>query len=85
MSEYDVINSRAPKVDAPAKATGRAVFVDDMSMPGMLYGAILQSPVAHAKIVNIDTSAAKKLPGVKSVVTSKEAGTGSLRRQPCPV
>ncbi|QTA92900.1 xanthine dehydrogenase family protein molybdopterin-binding subunit [Desulfonema magnum] len=74
MSEYDVINSRAPKVDAPAKATGRAVFVDDMSMPGMLYGAILQSPVAHAKIVNIDTSAAEKLPGVKAVITSKEAG-----------
>ena len=74
MSEYDVINSRAARLDAPDKVTGRAVFVDDMSMPGMLYGAMLQSPVAHAKILNIDTSEALKLPGVKSVVTAKEAG-----------
>ncbi len=74
MSEYDVINTRAKRLDAPAKATGRAVFIDDMRMPGMLYGALLQSPVAHAKILNIDTSAAKRLPGVKMVVTSEEAG-----------
>lgn len=74
MSDYDVINTRASKIDAPAKATGRAVFIDDMHMPGMLYGALLQSPLAHAKILSIDTSAAKKLPGVKAVVTAKEAG-----------
>ena len=40
----------------------------------MLYGALLQSPVAHAKILNIDPSEAKKFPGVKAVVTAKEAG-----------
>ena len=74
MSEYNVINTRAPKIDTPDKATGRAVFIDDMTMPGMLYGALLQSPLAHARIVSIDTSAAEKLPGVKAVVTSKEAG-----------
>jgi len=45
-----------------------------MKMPGMLYGALLQSPLAHARILGIDTTAAEKLPGVKSVVTSKEAG-----------
>ncbi|MDM8526230.1 molybdopterin-dependent oxidoreductase [Desulfococcaceae bacterium HSG8] len=74
MSEYDVINSRVPKIDTPDKATGRAVFIDDMSMTGMLYGALLQSPLPHAKILSIDTSAAEKLPGVKAVVTAKEAG-----------
>jgi 4-hydroxybenzoyl-CoA reductase subunit alpha len=74
MSNYDVINTRASKIDAPDKATGRAVFIDDMHMPGMLYGALLQSTLAHAKILSIDTSAAKKLPGVKAVVTAKEAG-----------
>ncbi len=74
MSQYDVIGTRAPRVDAPAKATGRAIFVDDMSMPGMLYGALLQSPYAHALIRGIDVSAALKLPGVKAVVTHKEAG-----------
>jgi 4-hydroxybenzoyl-CoA reductase alpha subunit len=75
MSEFNVINSRATRLDTPDKASGRAVFIDDMSMPGMLYGALLQSPLPHAKILNVDTSAAKKLPGVKEVVTSREAGT----------
>ncbi|GAB6908725.1 xanthine dehydrogenase molybdenum-binding subunit XdhA [Desulfosarcina cetonica] len=74
MSDHHVINSRARRVDTPAKATGRAVYVDDISRPNMLYGALLQSPIAHAKIISIDTSAAEKLPGVKCVVTSKEAG-----------
>ncbi len=74
MSEHHVINSRARRLDTPAKATGRALFVDDISKPGMLYGALLQSPLAHAKIVSIDTSAAEKLPGVKCVVTAKDAG-----------
>ena len=74
MGEYDVINTRATRIDSPDKATGRALFIDDMKMPGMLYGALLQSPLAHAGIRGIDTSAAEKLPGVKAVVTSKEAG-----------
>ena len=74
MTEYNVIHSRAIRLDAPAKATGKAIYIDDMSMPGMLYGALLQSPVAHAKIRSIDTSQAKALPGVKSVVTAAEAG-----------
>ncbi len=74
MRDYNVINSRARRIDTPAKATGRAVFVDDISKPGMLHGALLQSPLAHAKILSIDTSAAEALPGVKCVVTAKEAG-----------
>ncbi|WP_372683117.1 molybdopterin cofactor-binding domain-containing protein [Desulfosarcina sp.] len=74
MSGHHVINSRARRLDTPAKATGRAVFVDDISKPGMLYGALLQSPLAHARILSIDTSVAERLPGVKCVVTAKEAG-----------
>ena len=74
MTEYHVINGRAPRLDAPAKATGRAMYVDDIKLPGMLYGALLQSPLAHARIININTSKALKLPGVKSVVTAEDAG-----------
>jgi 4-hydroxybenzoyl-CoA reductase subunit alpha len=74
MSDYNVINTRAPRLDAPDKATGKATFIDDLTMPGMLYGAILQSPLAHAHILNIDTAKAKKLPGVKAVVTAEDAG-----------
>lgn len=74
MNKYSIINTRLPRVDARAKATGAARYTDDLSMTGMLYGALLQSPVAHARIKNIDTSRAKKLPGVKDVVTAQEAG-----------
>ena len=66
---YNVINTRLPRVDARAKATGDARYAADLSMPNMLYGAMLQSPLAHAKILNIDVTAARKLPGVKDVVT----------------
>ncbi len=74
MSEYQVLNSRAPRLDGPVKATGRAKYTDDISMPGMLYAGILQSPLAHAKILHIDTSKAKKLPGVKAIITAKDVG-----------
>ncbi len=74
MSEFQVLNSRAPRVDGPAKATGQAKYADDLSVQGMLWGAILHSPLAHARILHIDTSKALKLPGVKAIVTAKEAG-----------
>ncbi len=74
MTEFQVINTKAPRLDAPAKATGRAKYADDLSMPGVLYAAILQSPLPHAKILHIDTSKARNLPGVKAVITAKEVG-----------
>src|SRR4030042_3700383 len=72
MNSYSVINSRAPRLGAPDKAAGRAFYTDDLYFPNMLYGALLQSPLAHARILNIDISRAKRLPGVKSVVTAKD-------------
>jgi len=74
MTSYHVINRRAPRLDAPDKARGRAKYIDDFEFPGMLHGAILQSPIAHGKIMNIDTSRARRLPGVKAVVTHEDAG-----------
>lgn len=75
MKEFDIISTRAHRLDTPDKATGKAVFTDDIVKPGMLYGALLQSPHAHAKIKSIDTSRARALPGVKAVITAREAGT----------
>nr|NIN70267.1 4-hydroxybenzoyl-CoA reductase [Anaerolineae bacterium]NIO00446.1 4-hydroxybenzoyl-CoA reductase [Anaerolineae bacterium] len=71
---YTILNTRLPRIDAPAKATGQAIFTDDIAMPGMLYGAILQSPLAHGHILNIDVSKAEQLPGVKAVITHADAG-----------
>lgn len=72
MSNYNVIGSRARRVDGPAKATGQAVYTDDITVQGMLHGAILHSTQAHAWIKNIDTSAAKALPGVRAVITAAD-------------
>jgi 4-hydroxybenzoyl-CoA reductase subunit alpha len=70
--ELNVVGARLPMMDAAQKAKGAALFTDDLILPGMLYGKILRSPLAHAKIVRIDTSKAEKLPGVKGVVTGQE-------------
>jgi 4-hydroxybenzoyl-CoA reductase subunit alpha len=69
MSDFNVLNTRAPRVDAHDKVTGKAKYTDDLSVAGMLFGAILHSSLAHARILKIDTSKAEKLPGVKAVIT----------------
>lgn len=72
MNDFSVIHSRAPRTDAPDKATGKAKYINDLSFPGALYGALLQSPHAHARLLNIDTGRAERLPGVKAVVTAAD-------------
>ena len=69
---YRVIGKRPNRPDGVDKVTGRAVYGDDFKIPGTLYGAILRSPHAHAKIKNIDTSKAKVFPGVKAVITGDD-------------
>lgn len=61
-----------PRVDAHEKVTGRAAYVADMALPGMLYGEILRSPHPHARIRRIDTGRAAALPGVVKVITGAE-------------
>ena len=58
--------------DGADKVTGRAAFAADSTMPGMIWGKVLRSPHAHAKIKSIDTSKADSLPGVKAVMTSAD-------------
>jgi carbon-monoxide dehydrogenase large subunit len=61
---------------------GRGHYVDDVQLPGMLHGAILRSPYAHAKIVSIDTSAAEAHPKVKAVITGAVLDTLGLAWMP---
>ncbi|MDX6679515.1 MAG: aerobic carbon-monoxide dehydrogenase large subunit, partial [Solirubrobacteraceae bacterium] len=56
----------------PRLITGRATYVDDIALPGMLWAAIVRSPEAHANVVSIDTSAALALPGIKAVYTGED-------------
>ena len=71
---YAVIGKRHIRKDVPEKATGSAKYTADIAFPDMLEGAVLCSPLAHARILNIDTSQAKQLPGVKAVITAKDTG-----------
>ena len=72
MSEYAVVGKRVPREDAMEKVTGDAKYTDDVNLPGMLYGKFLYSPYAHAEIKRIDASKARRLPGVKAVLTYQD-------------
>jgi 4-hydroxybenzoyl-CoA reductase alpha subunit len=74
MEDYSVIGKWVPRIDGRVKATGEAKFAADYEMPGMLWCKILRSPYPHAKILNIDTSRAERLTGVKAVCTGKDFG-----------
>ena len=68
-SEFSQIGRRANRPDGMDKVTGRARYGADAYATGMLHGAIVRSPHAHAKILKIDTTKAMALDGVKAVVT----------------
>src|SRR6266508_2522380 len=67
-----VVGKRLSKVDAATKVTGRAVYADDMLPARTLHCRILRSPHPHARILSIDTSAAKRIPGVIAVITGAD-------------
>lgn len=71
--EFAVIGKYVPRVDGRVKVTGEAKYAADLSLPGMLWGKVLRSPHAHARILDIDYSRALRLPGVRAVVTGKDA------------
>ena len=90
MSKTKVIGKSEVKVDARKLALGRPVFTDDFRLPGMLYGALLTSPHAHALIRRIDASRARALDGVHAVITHQDlarvkyASGGQSYPQPMP-
>lgn len=75
VKDYRMIGRRLPRIDAKDKVKGRALYADDLWLPGMLCGMILRSPFPHARILRIDVSRAMILPGVKAVV----AGADTLK------
>jgi putative selenate reductase molybdopterin-binding subunit len=90
MAKTYVVGKPEIKVDARKLALGRPVFTDDFRLDGMLYGALLTSPYAHARIRRIDASRARALPGVHTVLTHhdipriKYASGGQSYPQPLP-
>ncbi|MBV6434376.1 MAG: putative xanthine dehydrogenase molybdenum-binding subunit XdhA [Bryobacteraceae bacterium] len=71
-TEYSVIGTRPIRHDGADKVTGRALYGGDFQIAGLLYGHVLRSPHAHARIVRIDTRKAEALPGVRAVATAAD-------------
>ena len=67
-----IIGQATPSVEGAAKVTAEARYLEDLQATGMLYGKICRSPLPHARILDIDTSAAERLSGVISVVTARD-------------
>jgi CO/xanthine dehydrogenase Mo-binding subunit len=72
VAELNVVGRPIGRVEGGAKVTGQARYAADMVQPGQLWGKCLRSPMAHARIVHIDTSAARRLPGVHAVLTAAD-------------
>jgi CO/xanthine dehydrogenase Mo-binding subunit len=70
--KFDVVGTRPVRHDGADKVTGRAQYGADFTAAGLIYGAILRSPHAHARIKSIDTSKAKSAAGILAVVTAKD-------------
>jgi carbon-monoxide dehydrogenase large subunit len=69
--KYKYVGQPYLRPDAINKVTGKAIYLDDVRLPGMLYAAVLRPKYAHANILKVDTSEAEKLQGVVKVVTGK--------------
>jgi CO/xanthine dehydrogenase Mo-binding subunit len=70
---YAEVGTRRPRVDARDQVMGKIEYTNDLTLPGMLYAKALFSTEDHARILELDTSAAERLPGVKAVATAKDA------------
>lgn len=75
-SNFKYVGTSPDRPDGVDKVTGRALFGADAHAPGMLFAAIVRSPHAHARILNIDTSKAEALKGVKAIVTRADFAKG---------
>ena len=69
-----LIGTSVKRLDGPDKVAGRARYSYDIVRPGMIYGKIIRSPFAHARIVSVDLSEARRAPGVRAAIAWKEAG-----------
>ncbi|HEY0566370.1 MAG TPA: hypothetical protein VGC88_12340, partial [Terriglobales bacterium] len=73
MSDFSIIGKPVALIDSAQKTTGQGKYADDFSVPGMMIGKILHSPLPHARIKHIDATRAETLPGVRCVVVGTDA------------
>src|SRR5260370_18656810 len=73
-----LVGTSLPRQDGPDKVTGRARYAGDQAVPGMLYARLVLSPYGHARILNIDTSAALSVPRVVAVFNAETLGMAQV-------
>src|SRR5262245_57534579 len=72
MAEFKVVGSAVPRAEGADKVIGRTLYAADVTLPGTLWGKILRSPYPHARILRMSTGNARKVPGVKAIVTGED-------------
>ena len=78
MTTYSVVGKPVTRQEGPDKVSGKFLYSADVVLPGMLWGKTLKSPYPHARIVSIDTAAARALPGVHAVITGRDIADAGL-------
>ncbi|HRI97959.1 MAG TPA: hypothetical protein PLZ93_20220, partial [Nocardioides sp.] len=73
-----ILGNRVRRVEDPELIDGRSTYVDDLRIPGTAQAVFVRSPVAHARIASLDTSAAEQAPGVLAVHTAATLGTNPV-------
>ena len=82
--EFKVVGKKVERVDAFERLTGEAKYASDIYLPGMLYAKILRSPHPHAKVINITTSKAQALPGVKAILLPADVPDFPIHKRETP-
>jgi aerobic carbon-monoxide dehydrogenase large subunit len=77
--------TRIKRREDPTLIQGQGTYTDDVALPGMLHAAFVRAGVAHGRITNVDTSAAKEAPGVVAVYTAEDLGLNDLPNAGPPV
>ena len=77
-ADLRIVGKRTGYIDGPLTVSGQARYVDDLSLPGMLWGKVLRSPYPHAEVLEIDTAEAEALPGVRATLTHRDAPPRSI-------
>jgi len=72
MPEFDVVGKKMAAVGSQAVVTGKAIYSPDLDFPNMLVGKLLYSPYACARIIEVDVTAARGIPGVAAVITADD-------------
>ena len=72
MTVFTTVGKPTTRVEGPEKVTGKALYPSDIAIEGTIWGKVLRSPLPHARILSIDTSKAKALPGVHAVLTATD-------------